>query len=409
MRTIVLEAGEEFRFETFEEKVSVVLIEGVAEMFGAELCLNKEYFFKIGQNSIYTPFGASLKIKGETTFEYKSKNTNNMDELLSFHFKIEERRKIAKGKGEIGPVVFVIGRGRNTVTRILINYSVRMFGEPFYIDLDCKNEGLLFPGTINCKMFTDLIDPENMIETKGILSYFTGIKAVKENKAVYLRMVESLSNCVSKINKENPNSTGMFICVDRDMEDQLQELIEIFKPTDFLIIGDESLFSILSKNIKKEIRKSFICQSSGYLFRKKEFRKRREQRRIHEYFYGTKEKIVPFLIHEEKSKILLRDFVESKLAPSSALPIGAKRKLEETKVLCVEKKEKDVLYSVLGVSCAKKEEEDFLVDLNVFGYVFVSSISEENFIILSPSQKTVSEYFLISRDLKWMEDEKKEE
>ena len=62
-------------------------------------------------------------------------------------------------------------------------------------------------------------------------------------------------------------------------------------------------------------------------------------------------------------------FFAEAIAPSSALPLGATRKVDETRTSKMEPTTGLLLYSVLAVSWATEEAR--LIDSNIAGYVYV--------------------------------------
>ena len=70
---------------------------------------------------------------------------------LNCHACLEQLRMKAEAEGGRGPVTIVVGPtdvGKSTVTRILLNYSVRMGRRPIYVDLDVGQGQISVPGTI---------------------------------------------------------------------------------------------------------------------------------------------------------------------------------------------------------------------------------------------------------------------
>ncbi len=57
------------------------------------------------------------------------------------------------------------------------------------------------------------------------------------------------------------------------------------------------------------------------------------------------------------------------LAPKSALPLGATRKVDESKATKIEPTSSNLLYAILAVSWAATEEQ--LSDANVAGFIYV--------------------------------------
>ncbi len=52
------------------------------------------------------------------------------------------------------PRVLVIGAGRNSVVRTLVNYAVKMGDNPWVVDLDVANGLISLPGCVGCCQVT---------------------------------------------------------------------------------------------------------------------------------------------------------------------------------------------------------------------------------------------------------------
>lgn len=70
----------------------------VAEIFGKELVIDKDYYFGYNEKfSIYTFTGCIIQIKGKTLQEYESKNST-IKEYLSLSYVLDAYRNLAKKK-----------------------------------------------------------------------------------------------------------------------------------------------------------------------------------------------------------------------------------------------------------------------------------------------------------------------
>lgn len=70
---------------------------------------------------------------------------------LNVHAALEQQRVAAEQEGTRGPVAMVVGPGdvgKSTLTRILLNYAVRMARRPIFVDLDVGQGQISVPGTI---------------------------------------------------------------------------------------------------------------------------------------------------------------------------------------------------------------------------------------------------------------------
>lgn len=70
---------------------------------------------------------------------------------LNVHAALEQQRVAAEQENTRGPVTMVVGPGdvgKSTLTRILLNYAVRMGRRPIFVDLDVGQGHISVPGTI---------------------------------------------------------------------------------------------------------------------------------------------------------------------------------------------------------------------------------------------------------------------
>lgn len=70
---------------------------------------------------------------------------------LNVHASLEQYRNEAELSGGRGPITMIVGPcdvGKSTVTRILLNYAVRMRRRPILVDLDVGQGQISVPGTI---------------------------------------------------------------------------------------------------------------------------------------------------------------------------------------------------------------------------------------------------------------------
>lgn len=67
------------------------------------------------------------------------------------HAALEQHRTEAEQTGSRGPITMVVGPcdvGKSTVSRVLLNYAVRMRRRPIYVDLDVGQGQISVPGTV---------------------------------------------------------------------------------------------------------------------------------------------------------------------------------------------------------------------------------------------------------------------
>lgn len=77
---------------------------------------------------------------------------------LNCHACLEQARLKAENDDKRGPIAMIVGPmdvGKSTVTRILLNYAVRMGRTPVYVDLDVGQGQVAIPGSIgvSCSVY----------------------------------------------------------------------------------------------------------------------------------------------------------------------------------------------------------------------------------------------------------------
>lgn len=148
-----LESDCELRFEveSKNEKVTLILKSGLAEVFGTEIVKGKPYEFTAGAKvAVFSWQGCVLELKGKTDVSYVAKETP-MVMYLNCHAALEQLRSVAERDNRRGPITMLVGPcdvGKSTVCRILLNYAVRMGRRPIFVDLDVGQGQISVPGTI---------------------------------------------------------------------------------------------------------------------------------------------------------------------------------------------------------------------------------------------------------------------
>ena len=133
-RIVDLQAETELRFEIplSASSLTLKLLKGTAEIYGSELCLQKEYKFSGVKYAIFTFDGASIQLDDSSAaaaVEYISSDCV-VPFYMNLHLCLESLRSTSV------PRVLVLGSGRGVCTRTLINYSIRSGRIPMFVDLD---------------------------------------------------------------------------------------------------------------------------------------------------------------------------------------------------------------------------------------------------------------------------------
>ncbi|KAJ3225371.1 hypothetical protein HK099_006912 [Clydaea vesicula] len=434
-RDIKMEAEQEFRFEVNQKKIKLKVKEGFAEIFGTELALDVPYLFHNTKLSVFTWKGCILSMFGECEVDYIAGDTP-MYTYLNTHLALEGLRERARFEKKNGPRVLILGGsdvGKTTLSRILLNYGVKMEKKMMFIDLDVNEGSVSLPGVLSASSIQNPIDPEEGFGSTPLttnispLCYYYGYLDCLEKSTAYGVLMKKLSEVVEKKTSidEETRYAGYIINTPSQFSentgyDLLFQAVEDFKVDALLIIGHERLYSDMKKkyNDFKEIHVVKIDKSGGVVQRDKKFRKQLQMDRIKEYFYGSptennRAELNPYRNIIRFSDVNIRRIGDSAQAPTSALPLGIDRKSRETKMLKVIPGD-ILLHSVLGITHLEKnaeqtltneEESQLILSSNLLGFFYVSEVDEAKQIItvLSPNPlKLRNKYFLMG-SLKWVE------
>ncbi|KAJ1656084.1 Cleavage polyadenylation factor subunit clp1 [Dispira simplex] len=426
-----LRPEQEFRFEVdFNNAIILRLKTGTAEIFGAELGQGASYNFSGQKVAVFTWHGCTLEIQGQCNVEYVAEETP-MVSYLNLHVALEQRRvsgdQVSKAVSTTGPIVMVVGptdAGKTSLVKMLLNYAYRQERRPMFVNLDPAEGSIMLPGTVSAAPVVHMIDPEDELNSLGLnkasdvstpLCYHYGYSSLTENPKLYKLLVSKLASSVHArlANDQHSREAGCIIdtggVVDPAGYDAIQDCIQEFKINVVVVLGHERLYSDMHKLYagNDQVTVVKLAKSGGVVNRDKEFLRQAQLRTIRKYFYGSvNSEFSPFstIAWYQDLKIFR---VEDSLAPSSALPLGQDRKLSETQIVPMEPGPV-LLHSILTVSSLDNtEDENKLLESNVAGFVYVSSVDENKnkrkLTLLSPFPGRLPRKYLLLTSFKWME------
>lgn len=293
-----LEKDTELRFEVDNEPVTIKLIKGLAESFGTELRTDVDYVFKKNcKSSIYTFHGCKLKINGTPEVEYVAKESP-MNFYVNLSNALEGLCVEAAKKDKSGPIVLICGPqdvGKSTLTRILLNHSIRHGRTPIYVDLDVGQGAISIPGTIGKHFLVvgfnlifiltgaALIEKPAEIEEsfffRAPIVYHFGHNSPGPNPNLFNLIIEALAQAVEMKKMKDPSIkySGTYIntCgwVQGYGYTSILQAIRHFKVDTVLVIDQERLFSELERDLKnKHVKVIFTPKSGGVVTRSREYR-----------------------------------------------------------------------------------------------------------------------------------------
>ncbi|TIC33855.1 hypothetical protein E3Q10_00581 [Wallemia mellicola] len=276
--------------------------------------------------------------------------------------------------------VMVIGQedsGKSTLSKTLLNYTART-GKgwtPILVNLDPSDGGPLPPGTISATAYstsTQTTSPVNAFgssSTSGAsldnssalipqaLPYAHASPA--RNSKVYKSIVEAIARRLDmRLERDSKaRASGVFIDtpaafslpnIGSEDKNNKYELIKhalhVFRVDVLLVIGHEKLYiemqrlqKTLDPKIGQNLKVLKVPKSGGAVETDDAYRSRVQAGQIKSFFYGnlsnpSDEQLSPQSMTIKIDNLKVFRITEDKVAPTSALPIGASRVLENTQL-----------------------------------------------------------------------------
>lgn len=428
-KEIKIPPGGEYRFEVdfdAEAPFCFKLLSGTAEIFGSELAEGREYSVTGCKLAIFSFSGATLTVSGgPCAVEYLSTEPPvAQNALVNFIAALENEQNFPE-PGQI-PRVLVLGSGRNTVCRTLVNYAARRHlsaannqPRPIVVDLDVSNGASLLPGTLTAcapDRPVEVHESWSQLPDGQLVSFFYGSQAVADNPKFYRKLAERLGELVY-----SRPANAVFAVAPPELSsgeqggDLLTDLQKYFRFNVILVVGNERLFVTVSKQFTElgSVRVFKLPKSGGIVDKDAAFRRALQHAQFRSYFYGSQQEFHPFSLSLQAENVtIFRVGDASSLAPSSALPLGATRKIDSSRLTKVTGlSPAQLLYSVLGVlgdSCAAFDPETSLQEAALApmaGFVHVLDVDEQkqSMTVLSPCAGNLPTKYLILASLKWIE------
>lgn len=253
--TRTLSPGQEYRFEVAAgDVVSVQLVGGTAEIFGAEMAQQRAYAFTgPTHEGIFTWHGCSLQVEGACTHSYIAPETP-MQSYMRLHADLEQRRAVARQRGLDGPRVLVVGGhgcGKASLCRMLANYASRAGGVPVLVELDVSNGQVGFPGAVAATSVGWPLDIERSTDDATPLAFWYGHASAQDDVALYKQRVSRLADGVARRLEAHPaeRHSGLLIsgCAWTDGVGfvALLQQVSLFRADVLVVIGDDRLHSQL--------------------------------------------------------------------------------------------------------------------------------------------------------------------
>ncbi|KAI8049971.1 Pre-mRNA cleavage complex II protein Clp1-domain-containing protein [Syncephalis plumigaleata] len=429
-RQIKLAPESELRLEVeFGYHLTLKMTEGVAEIFGCELMLDKEYAFPVRSGADYVADDTPMPI------------------FLNIHASLEERRVAAESQNTRGPRVVLVGApdsGKTSLAKILLNYAVRQGRQPMFISMDTADGGAVMPGAISAAMVDLPVYPEEELGSIGIdmttsggsrtpVGYYYGYDSPQENPKLLQKLISKMATTIDARLNEDQEAlhSGMIIdtngCVEHSEFDLLLHIIQAFSADIVLVLGHERLHSDLTRSLSNTSQVTILklTKLGGVARRDKPFLRQSQMRRIREYFYGHPGQceLSPFSLVINFNDVKIYRVGEENVVPSSALPLGVDRISSSERLIPIEAGD-ILLHSILAIvdatasavaaavsdtptatTSATSEEEEKLGTASVLGFVYVSDVNttKRKLTVLTPSASRLPSNRLVMGAFKWAE------
>ncbi|KAI0006202.1 Pre-mRNA cleavage complex II protein Clp1-domain-containing protein [Russula compacta] len=366
------------------------------------------------------------------------------------------------------PRVLVLGpenSGKTTVCKILTNYAVRA-GQgwtPMYVNTDPSEGGWTVPGSISAVPVTAPLgtaSPANPLGSAATsaptvlssnallpLVYWYGHPEIKRNPLLMDRLIRNLGENVMERLDAASEGRAAGIIVDTPLsfasspssapattvhrQTLIRACVDAFRINVILVVGHEKLNVEMQRTYGNRITVVKIPKSGGAVELDAHYRQRVHAQQIHTYFYG--QVITPprglsttvigdadFDGHLAPSssvisfgELSLLRIGEKSMAPSSALPIGATRTVNEMQPISLEPSSPgsgllNAIVALLSPPVHPEETERYdeeVLDLPVSGFLAITNIDVPNrkLTILSPSPGTFAGRTAIVGSFEWSE------
>ena len=331
MVATTLQPEEEFRFEVGAGlTMSVTLVQGTAEIFGAEMAEARAYSFSGTQQAVFTWHGCTLEVDGQCGHSYVASETP-MVSYLALHAQLESRREAAAASGADGPRVLVAGppgAGKSSLCRLLANYAARGGHGATLVELDVGRCDISIPGCIAAMPVSRPLDIERSTTELSPLAYWLGHTSSADHAVVYTRLVEALAGTVhARLSaRDDARAYGVVAAACSSVaNDVLLQQIKALNVDTIIVLDADRLHSQLAAHAqasKTPLTVIKASRSGGVTMRGAAERAAACNGRLTEYFHGLRSELFPHPITLALSEIEARNAaaMHSRDAPVTSSP-----------------------------------------------------------------------------------------
>ncbi|PBK92963.1 hypothetical protein ARMGADRAFT_1012667 [Armillaria gallica] len=363
------------------------------------------------------------------------------------------------------PRVLILGpenSGKTSVCKILVNYAVRA-GQgwtPLLVNLDPSEGAWSAPGALSVAPVSSPLptsSPANILGTAATsaptslssnallpLAYWYGHPEARKNTLLMDRLIRNLGENVRERQDNDPRGSAAGIIVDTPSSlgsgpasstEQRQRLIkacvESFRINVILVVGHEKLNVEMQRAYGSRLTVVKIPKSGGVVELDLGYRERVNNYQMHTYMYGqviqppagisassvSADTFTDMILSPSSSVINFDDLTiyrigAATMAPSDALPVGAKRVVSETQPVLVNPSQpgSGLLNAVLALLSPFNPDEnerydEEILDLTVVGFLVITKldIPQRKMTILAPNQGSVVGKTAIVGSYEWQD------
>lgn len=360
----------EYRIEVAEDQtLKIMVTSGIAEIRGLELLNDKWHIFTDIKTAIFTFTGARLRVDGDASLQYLAQSSM-IPQVFAYFDQMHAASNFRKN-------ILVLGNGRTTFCATLSNYMIRMHQKATFTEID-PAKGNIFPGTLSSMVLDQFVDYYEGFKLNNPSCLFFGNTEI-ENTELYEIQIDAL---VKIIDSRGLESLHMVLSPDLSVE-KINNLIKKFNIEEVVIVGNERMFHRIGLITKKVFVENHAFIHGNTI-----------SKSINKYFNGVGGAYSPCSFIVKQNWTIVR-VGEEHVAPESALPIGAMRKVEKTGI----NKAELVENYVLAVSEAKTEDEIATSPIACF----IVCLDANKFRILCTQSRLPKYTYLIQGNIKFVD------
>ncbi|GBM80353.1 Polyribonucleotide 5'-hydroxyl-kinase Clp1 [Araneus ventricosus] len=391
--------------------VKVLLASGLAEIYGTEMELNKEYsLLPYSTISIFTWHGCVINVSGNPEAACVVKDSAMILNVI-LHAKLQERRLRAEMENKKGPVILVVGPNdvdKSSLCRLLLNYAVRLGQHPTFIDLDVGQTSISLPssfGVLTVKKPADIITG---FGDQALKVYQFGYKSPWQNITLYFLLLQRLGLTLrSDLNQSDQNvkTSGVIISgCDWSECDILHHgynaitLVAMHFEIDILcVLQEEPLYLQLKEEMSSSMEIIFIPEVGG--FERNEIVKSKSREAcMRQYFFGLNNQLGSYEYVVQYSDIKIFEVVARSVKKYTRFLSDIKKNDAELRPIELSSK---LIGQILGLSCADDVTEDLMYK-EVVGFICISKVDMETktISVISPQPGPLPKKILLLGDTK---------